>query len=141
MDYIQNVYPRQSGQASQRYLVVKEACRLMREAAVSLELPIILGAQLNRASTGRSDKRPLLTDLRESGDIEQEANLVLGLYNAAEAKRQEEGLSGSVSGGDVDLEVHVLKNRAGISGRYVTLSFDGPSLKIKSRGSSGSSLY
>lgn len=145
VDYIQNVYPRQSSQASQRYLVVKESCRLMREAAVSLEIPIILGAQLNRASTGRSDKRPLLTDLRESGDIEQEANLVLGLYNLEEAKKEadDDPYTTATKAGNQDkaLEVYILKNRAGISNRKVELVLSGPTLTIKDGAAAGSNLY
>jgi replicative DNA helicase len=132
VDYVQNVYPRQASQASQRYLVVKESCRLLRQEAVLQEIPIILGAQLNRSMVHRVDKRPMLTDLRESGDIEQEANLVLGLYNLAEA-RKEEDEDFSPPGPVADLEVHVLKNRAGPSGRKVTLVLEGPTLTVKSK--------
>jgi len=137
VDYIQNVSPQPTGQTSQRYLVLKESCRILRETAVSLEVPIILGAQLNRALTARQDKRPQLTDLRESGDIEQEANLVLALYNLAEAKKEDKeddydpAVAAMNAGQAADLQVYILKNRAGVSGRYVTLSFDGPILTIK----------
>lgn len=141
VDYIQNVYPRQSSQASQRYLVVKEACRLLREQAVSREIPIILGAQLNRASVARSNKRPLLTDLRESGDIEQEANLVLGLYNLEEAKKEEDETTSSVLPPKTDLELYILKNRAGVSGRKVRLELRGSILRITDGQQTGSDLF
>jgi len=141
VDYIQNVYPRQSSQASQRYLVVKEACRLLREQAVSREIPIILGAQLNRASVTRSNKRPLLTDLRESGDIEQEANLVLGLYNLEEAKKEEDETASSVLLPRTDLELYILKNRAGVSGRKVRLELRGSILRITDGQQTGSDLF
>ena len=68
IDYIQRIpIPSQS----QRYLDIKMISSLLLEQAVSQDIPIILGAQLNRGTEGG------LSSLREGGDIEQDANLVL----------------------------------------------------------------
>ena len=52
----------------------------LREFAKETKLPIVLLSQLNRAVEGRNDKKPFLSDLRESGSIEQDANLVMFLH-------------------------------------------------------------
>jgi len=129
VDYIQKVSPQQTGQASQRYLEVKKASQLLLEQAIQQEVPIILGAQLSRASTQRPDKKPRLEDLRESGDLEQDANLVLGLHNKAKEEADEAGQPGKSQ--EVPLEVLILKNRQGLSNVSAWLTFDQPRLRIQ----------
>ncbi len=130
VDYIQKVSPRQqSSQASQRYLEVKKASQLLLEQAIQQEVAIILGAQLNRASTQTVDKKPRLEGLRESGDLEQDANLVLGLYNKVREETDEQGMSGNSQ--EQTLEVLILKNRQGQSNVSARLTFDPPRLRIK----------
>ena len=63
-----------------RTQVVSEISRFMKIMAKELNVPLICLSQLNRASADRSNKRPMLSDLRESGSIEQDADIVLGLY-------------------------------------------------------------
>ena len=63
-----------------RTQVVSEMSRMMKIMAKELNVPVLCLSQLNRASATRSDKRPMLSDLRESGSIEQDADIVLGLY-------------------------------------------------------------
>jgi len=63
-----------------RHREVGENARIMRSVARELKIPVILVCQLNRSCEFRENKRPLLSDLRESGEIEQDSDIVLFLY-------------------------------------------------------------
>jgi replicative DNA helicase len=80
IDYLQLVRPSTLGKVSNRNEELSEICRTLKATAKDLEVPIIALAQLNRAVEARQDKRPMLSDLRDSGAIEQEADLVTFLY-------------------------------------------------------------
>jgi len=126
VDYIQRI-PTQS--QSQRYLELKAISGRLLEQAVQLDIPIILGAQLNRKE---DNSKPRLDNLRESGDIEQDANLVLGLYTPAIEDMEKADYPATVSA-EVDMELSILKNRGGASGRKITLSFNRPVLRISDK--------
>jgi replicative DNA helicase len=84
--------------------------------AKELNVPVILLSQLSRAVESRTDKRPMLSDLRESGSIEQDADIVLFLYR--DAYYNKESPKQNIS------ECIVAKNRHGETG-IVELVWDG----------------
>ena len=78
IDYLQLIQA--PGRAENRTLAVAEMTRSLKVLARELSVPIVVLSQLSRATEGRSDKRPMLSDLRESGSIEQDADIVMFLY-------------------------------------------------------------
>jgi len=78
IDYLQLMHS--SGQAESRQVEVAEISRALKALARELDVPVVVMAQLNRNPEGRTDKKPILSDLRESGAIEQDADVVMLLH-------------------------------------------------------------
>jgi DNA primase/KaiC/GvpD/RAD55 family RecA-like ATPase len=87
-------------------------------------LPITLGAQLNRATQDSKEGKPRLENLKEAGNLEEDANTVLSVYN--ESREKGETAEGETYQGmrEVDLEIKALKNREGEVNQTATLIFD-----------------
>lgn len=84
VDYIQLAEP--SNKRERRDQDIGEVTRGLKALAKELDIPVIAAAQLNRAVEARSTKRPNLGDLRESGDIENDADVVIFLWKPDEEK-------------------------------------------------------
>lgn len=94
-----------------RTQVVSDMSRMMKIMAKELNVPVLCLSQLNRASASRSDKRPMLSDLRESGSIEQDADIVLGLYRDDYYNNETENHNLA--------ECIIMKNRHGETGKVL----------------------
>lgn len=88
IDYLQLMGT--TSKSDNRVVVISEITRQLKIMAKELNVPVVLLSQLSRAVEGRNDKRPLLSDLRESGSIEQDADIVLFLYRDAYYNKESE---------------------------------------------------
>lgn len=114
IDYLQLM--ESTSKSDNRVVVISEITRQLKVMAKELNVPVILLSQLSRAVEGRTDKRPMLSDLRESGSIEQDADIVLFLYRDAYYNKESQRQNIS--------ECIVAKNRHGETGT-VELIWDG----------------
>jgi replicative DNA helicase len=99
-----------------RQLEVSEFSRQIKLLAKELDVPVIALSQLNRGSEQRADKKPMISDLRESGSIEQDADMVILLHREDLYEKESPRL------GEADLLV--AKHRNGPT-RDVTVAFQG----------------
>jgi replicative DNA helicase len=81
-----------SGSHENRNLEVGDIARQIKEMAGELDIPVLLLSQLNRGPETRPDKRPVLADLRDSGELENHADLVAFLHRPGYYKRDDETL-------------------------------------------------
>ncbi|MBO4687925.1 MAG: replicative DNA helicase [Clostridiales bacterium] len=90
IDYLQLMSPVTTRSNASRQQEVSEISRALKLMAKELKVPIIALAQLSRESEKRDDHRPMLSDLRDSGAIEQDADMVMFIHRPDYYKRKEE---------------------------------------------------
>ena len=108
IDYLQLMQG--SGRTDSRQQEISEISRSLKVMAKELDVPVIALSQLSRAVEGRQDKRPMLSDIRESGSIEQDADMVVFLY-------RDEYYNPDTEDKNV-AEVILAKHRAGETGMF-----------------------
>ena len=122
IDYMQLVKSDGSYRGN-RYAEVGQISHSVKALAMELNIPIIALCQLNRAVEGRESKEPSMSDLRESGDFEQDASTILLLWNTDADDRSKKCIK-------------VEKQRQGKNGR-VNLDFDGNRMKFMEEAADG----
>ena len=109
IDYLQLMQG--SGRIENRTQEVSEISRSLKNLARELNIPVLALSQLSRAPEARTDQIPKLSDLRESGSIEQDADVVMFIYREDKAKPNNETERKNIA------EIHVAKHRNGPTGK------------------------
>lgn len=109
IDYLQLI--RSEQRVENRVIEISQITRGLKALARELNVPVVVLSQLSRASEKREDKRPILSDLRESGSIEQDSDVVIFLHRPDDDSRNQ-------------IEVIVAKQRNGPTGNFRLMFFD-----------------
>lgn len=110
VDYIQLIRP--NGKHDSREQAVADISRTLKAIAIELDIPVIALAQLNRQVELRQDKHPIMSDLRESGSIEQDADVIIFLYRDDMYNKSEDNENKGL------IEFDIAKQRNGETARF-----------------------
>lgn len=120
VDYLQ-LMAQQPGDKRPRHEFVADMSRQLKIMAMELDIPVIALSQLNRGSTARDDQRPKISDLRESGAVEQDADVVILLHREIDTEKKYE------------ISMFAAKNRHGPTGA-TDMNFVGHYARIEDNG-------
>lgn len=118
VDYLQLMQGRGNSRSENRQQEISEISRSLKGLARELKVPVIALSQLSRSVESRQVKRPMLSDLRESGSLEQDADIVAFLYREGYYQPEENDASKNIT------EVIIAKHRNGATG-VINLYFHG----------------
>lgn len=122
IDYIQLITGSGAHASESRQQEVSDISRNLKALARELKVPVIALSQLSRSVEQRENKHPMLSDLRESGAIEQDADIVMMLYR--EAYYDQQAKDAAQESGSEKLEINIAKHRNGAT-RSIYLAFEG----------------
>ena len=125
IDYLQLIESDAASQRASQQEKITKITRSLKLMARELEVPVLALSQLSRAVEQRDDKRPIMADLRDSGSIEQDADIVMFLY------RDDYYNKGSERKGEADLIVS--KNRSGSTHEGLPFIFTGEYQRFKEK--------
>ena len=130
IDYLQLMTG--SGRSESRQQEISEISRSLKALARELNVPVVALSQLSRAVEQRPDHRPMLSDLRESGAIEQDADIVMFIYRDEYYRKAEDGEEDAAAKAQSkgESEIIIAKHRNGSVGT-VKLLFQGNITKFK----------
>ena len=118
IDYLQLIVP-DSSYRGNRFAEVGKISRDLKALATELKIPVVALSQLNRVSEAKETKEPTMGELRESGNVEQDASIIILMWNMNEERTQK--------------GVKVDKNRQGKTGTF-ELRFEGSKMKFIGKG-------